>query len=412
MQHDYSTDFGGYIRRKPARVFEIRAAADYRDALQRLNLSDNKTDVRIRGAAHTSAGQTLVEQGAILRNFNASRTPDRATLSPEGTLRVSSRSAWYAVERFLNRRGRSIPVLTDYLWLSVGGTVSIGGIGVDSIRHGLQVDHIRSLRLLDGNGRSYDCSRTSNAELFKFALGGMGRIGFIESVSMETIPLHSYEPNAVRRFEHIEGFLEYMAAQFGGPQSPSIPDAFNAYWNGAQIFAESAFRSTKPGVAAGRNQTAFDLHRRRKRWLSQFPDALRIWTDYVFDLNGLIRFLNWITEIRHGRPFAGVHFTAYILVIKRPAHAIALPLLPIPPGTIRFSVGLYGFVNRLHPFAFVDGMAVMRQVQDKALALNGVPYRHGYFEASNTLEERLYGEAIKRLKELRSEYAYERINVL
>ena len=45
-------------------------------------------------------------------------------------------------------------MLTDYLELSVGGTLAVGGVGATSIEPGVQSDHVLELEVVTGEGRA------------------------------------------------------------------------------------------------------------------------------------------------------------------------------------------------------------------------------------------------------------------
>jgi FAD/FMN-containing dehydrogenase len=75
--------------------------------------------------------------------------------------------------------GLTPPVLTDYLGLSVGGTLSVGGLSGSSFRHGAQVDHVTELEVVTGSGMRELCSPTRNPDLFGAMLAGLGQCGII-----------------------------------------------------------------------------------------------------------------------------------------------------------------------------------------------------------------------------------------
>ena len=47
-------------------------------------------------------------------------------------------------------RGRTPPVVTDWLSVSVGGTVSMGGFGFMSFHRGTQMDHLLEMEIETG----------------------------------------------------------------------------------------------------------------------------------------------------------------------------------------------------------------------------------------------------------------------
>lgn len=68
---------------------------------------------------------------------------------------------------------------TDYLYLSVGGTLSNAGVSGQSFRHGPEVSNVLSLQVVTGTGDVVTCSPTENSNLFFAVLGGLGQFGII-----------------------------------------------------------------------------------------------------------------------------------------------------------------------------------------------------------------------------------------
>ena len=82
---------------------------------------------------------------------------------------------WRAVLAAAARKGLTPPVLTDYLDLSVGGTLSAGGIGGASHHHGPQADHILDLEVVTPAGEIITCAPSSRPDVFFGVLAGQGR---------------------------------------------------------------------------------------------------------------------------------------------------------------------------------------------------------------------------------------------
>jgi FAD/FMN-containing dehydrogenase len=75
----------------------------------------------------------------------------------------------------------------DYIGQTVGGTLSVGGIGAMSFREGAQVDHVVSLRAVTGNGTIVNCSRLRHRELFEMLLAGQGQVGVIVEATLRLV---------------------------------------------------------------------------------------------------------------------------------------------------------------------------------------------------------------------------------
>ena len=65
------------------------------------------------------------------------------------------------------------------MMLTVGGTLSVGGMGETSYRLGAQVDHVLELGIVTGAGEFVTCSAERNSELFRMVLAGVGQCGII-----------------------------------------------------------------------------------------------------------------------------------------------------------------------------------------------------------------------------------------
>jgi cytokinin dehydrogenase len=68
---------------------------------------------------------------------------------------------------------------TDYLYLTVGGTLSNAGVSGQTFRHGAQVSNVLQLEVVTGTGELVECSAVENSELFFAVLGGLGQFGII-----------------------------------------------------------------------------------------------------------------------------------------------------------------------------------------------------------------------------------------
>jgi FAD/FMN-containing dehydrogenase len=98
------------------------------------------------------------------------------------------------------------PVLPDYIGQTVGGTLSVGGVGGMSYRHGAQVDHVLQLSVVTGTGHQVQCSATLNCDLFEAALAGQGQLAVITQAVLRLVPA----PSAVRLYDLLYADLPTM----------------------------------------------------------------------------------------------------------------------------------------------------------------------------------------------------------
>ena len=84
-------------------------------------------------------------------------------------------------------QGRSPVGLTDYLHLSVGGTISVGGIGGTVQKFGLLCDTVEEIQIVTGRGDLLTASPSERASLFFAALAGGGQVGIIVRAKVKLI---------------------------------------------------------------------------------------------------------------------------------------------------------------------------------------------------------------------------------
>ena len=74
------------------------------------------------------------------------------------TVTVEAGARWSSLLNATLSNQLTPPVLTDYLELSVAGTLSVGGVGGASPHYGAQVDNVLELEVVTGTGERVVCS--------------------------------------------------------------------------------------------------------------------------------------------------------------------------------------------------------------------------------------------------------------
>ena len=95
--------------------------------------------------------------------------------------------------------GLTPPVLTDYLDLSIGGTLVVGGIGATTSRYGMQSDNVLELEVVTGTGETVTCSPTDHPELFDAVRAGLGQVAVSQG-----------DARALPAPQHVRQFLLYL----------------------------------------------------------------------------------------------------------------------------------------------------------------------------------------------------------
>jgi cytokinin dehydrogenase len=174
-------DFGNIIRREPRAVLKPASTADIAGLMQWARKQGLK--VAGRGQGHSTYGRPLIEDGVVvdISSLNAIHhiQADRIV--------VDAGATWNSVLEATLAQGLTPPVLTNYLGLSVGGTIVIGGIGGSSSRYGMQTDNLLELDVVTGDGRVVTCSPDSEPDLFDAMRGGLAQCGIIAGATLRLI---------------------------------------------------------------------------------------------------------------------------------------------------------------------------------------------------------------------------------
>jgi len=184
-------DFGHIVHRTPQYVLKPASAADISATVAWAASQGLK--VAARGQGHSTYGRPMVPDGAVV---------DMSTLNTIHSIAsdrmvVDAGAKWSAVIDAALARGLTPPVLTAYTDLSVGGTLSVGGIGGMSHLYGIQTDNVLELNVVVADGRELTCSATQNTDLFNAVRAGLGQVGIITRTTLKLIPA----PARVRRYQ-------------------------------------------------------------------------------------------------------------------------------------------------------------------------------------------------------------------
>jgi cytokinin dehydrogenase len=220
-------DFGHTVRRLPAAVLRPGSPDDVATMVR--YASDHGLAVACRGCGHATDGQAQVSDGIVV-DSGALATIHR--IGPEGAW-VDAGVTWRTLTAAALAEGLTPPTVTDYLDLSVGGTLSGAGVGGACHRHGTQIDNVLELEVVTGQGERRTCSPERDPELFDAVLGGLGQFAIIVRARLRLVPampmarvyqltypdLAAFTADATRlaldeRFDHVQGQAD--AGERGG----------------------------------------------------------------------------------------------------------------------------------------------------------------------------------------------------
>jgi cytokinin dehydrogenase len=192
----FADDVGNIVRQTPVAVLVPGSVRDIQRMLR--FCSQRGIAVAARGQGHTTFGQSQASGGLVIdmRALGTIHSIEPETI--EGDVVQGARAVvdagvtWKTLVTATLAQGLRPPALTGYTNLSVGGTLSVGGISVSN-RAGAQVDNVKELSVVTGDGRLVRCSRQRNRVLFEGVLAGLGQCGIITRAVLELVPA---EPQA------------------------------------------------------------------------------------------------------------------------------------------------------------------------------------------------------------------------
>lgn len=178
-------DYGGYRQHVPRGVIRARTVDDVTAAVT--YAAQQNVNLAVRGAAHSTHGQSQAEDGLVLDL----RGLDQLLEVTPDSLVVQGGALWRDVAHAALSVGRTFPVFTDYLGATVGGTLSLGGVGSRTWQLGAQTDHVLELEVVTATGDVVGCSPHENRVLFDAVRCGLGQFGVITSARLRLVPAPS-----------------------------------------------------------------------------------------------------------------------------------------------------------------------------------------------------------------------------
>ncbi|KAK7329022.1 hypothetical protein VNO77_23167 [Canavalia gladiata] len=186
-----SKDYGNLVHDVPLAVF--RPSSVY-DIMKLVKVSYKRSvpfRIAARGQGHSTRGQAMARDGVVLEMAGLRKSEFiRVSVDPYNYYAdVGGEQLWIDVlKKTVNDYGLAPLSWTDYLYLTVGGTLSNAGISGQTFRYGPQISIVRELDVVTGKGEFVTCSPETNSELFHAVLGGFGQFGIITRARIALAP--------------------------------------------------------------------------------------------------------------------------------------------------------------------------------------------------------------------------------
>ena len=395
--------------------------------------------VTVRGGGLTTEGESVAFGGVLLDMTGMSRvlSVDFSAL----TVRTEAGIFWHALAEELRRHGLDYQSAPLNLTSSVGGTLGVGGIDVNSARLGCSADQALAVLVVTPTGEIVECSDEHNAELFQRVILGYGQFGVITEV---TLKVRRYTPLAMHYFyyDNLRAAIEDLqlldrndASDYSGIltimdcavnllvafDSPEREAAFNQHWksrlrgHGEAGFALCMLRryALRPWKIA----EAWYLLQRKQRLFPEFrrPEYVsghtmedrtvvfsravwKHWGDRQMVIPDLATSAEkFVTAVERGNAVCRKffpHYTLYCVGIKlRPEHRPHYEMSCIPPDAEGWAYGC-----EFEPM--IDGVVYSRdhlQSFKNAIYDIGVDLGASYYRFGGMMKgyiRRVFGDAI------------------
>lgn len=189
----YSEDFGHLIKSDPLAIASPKNTEEIQEVIKYAAASN--LSLTTRGLGRSQSGQSIPFEKAITLDLSLIKDIRDVDLSQK-TIISGAGTTWKDVIQKTLPHGLIPPAMPLNLNLTIGGTLSIGGIGTSSHKAGVSAANVKSLEVIESKGKTINCDKSANSEYYNAALSNLGRCVIIGSAELE---LKKVKPN-IRTF--------------------------------------------------------------------------------------------------------------------------------------------------------------------------------------------------------------------
>jgi cytokinin dehydrogenase len=238
----FGDDFGHVVHHIPVAVLKPGSVDDVVRAVRFCR--QNGIQVAARGQGHSTGGQSQVQGGLVIDSSTLNAIEEIGT----DLIRVQAGLRWIDLIAKTIPLGLTPPLLTGFTGLSVGGTLSMGGIGAASFTYGAQVENVIELDVVTGEGELRTCSLTENPLLFDAVRGGVGQYAIIVRATLPLVAVGSMARSYVINYTDAPTFFGDMntltvARKIDGVYAIIAPDA-----SGGWVYQINAVKYFQPAT--------------------------------------------------------------------------------------------------------------------------------------------------------------------
>lgn len=145
-------DFGNTHHIYPSAILYPKSVSDISSTIKHIfdMGSTSSLTVAARGHGHSLQGQAQADQGVVIYMQTLKEADIQVHTSEMPYVDVSGGELWINILHETLKYGLSPKSWTDYLYLSVGGTLSNAGISGQAFHHGPQINNVHQLEVVTG----------------------------------------------------------------------------------------------------------------------------------------------------------------------------------------------------------------------------------------------------------------------
>lgn len=185
-----------------------------------IGINEGKTLARGQGRSYGDAAINSKGGVVLMERLNRFLEFDATT----GVLKAEAGATLAEVLEHLVPKGWFLPVTPGTKFCSLGGCVAADVHGKNHHHAGSFGQHLTGIELVLADGSKIACSPTEVPELFWATVGGMGLTGFIETVSIQMIPIET----AYMKVKHRKA--ANLEAAFNLMDDAALDDAYSVCW--------------------------------------------------------------------------------------------------------------------------------------------------------------------------------------
>ncbi len=257
----YITDGGGIAMGMPRGVLVARSSENVATTLKAAQ--KHTVPVSVRGGGLTTEGECVSFGGLQLdmRGMSNVIHIDKNDL----TVRTEAGIYWHSLAEVLRRRGLDYMSAPLNMTSSVGGTLGVGGIDINSPKFGCSADQAIALKVVTPTGEIVECNEQENTELFERVLLGYGQFGVITEATLKIraftpITMHYFYYSSLRTsIDDLRFLVEEEAADYLGILT-MLDRAINLLVAFDSDEKEREFFSKYKNSISGHGEIGFALH--------------------------------------------------------------------------------------------------------------------------------------------------------